>query len=83
MEDDRWPNICRREIIRGIKNKNETRWGNGFRNGWGEPTVVYELLNEEANELVRKIEDWIIKGAEQKITIRSSKNRKIQIFPIL
>ena len=47
MEDDRQPKICLREIIRGIKNKNETRWG--------EPTVVQELLNEVANKLVRKI----------------------------
>ena len=86
MEDDRRPKICLREIIRGIKNKNETRWRNGFRkrwNGWGEPTVVQKLLNEEANELVRKIENGIIKGAEQEIQLDLVKNRKIQIFPIL
>ena len=53
MEDRRWPKICLREIIRGIRNKNDTRW-----DGWREPIMVMlELLNEEANELEKKIEN--------------------------
>ena len=84
MEDDRCPKICLREIIRGIKNKNKTWWGNGFRKRWngsGEPTVVQVLLNEEANELLRKREDGIIKGGEQKIQLDLVKVQKSKYFP--
>ena len=38
-------------------------------NGWEEFTVVQKWLNEEANKLVSKIEDGIIKDAEQKIQL--------------
>ena len=84
MEDDRCPKICLREIIKRIKNKNETRWGNGFRtrwNGWGEPTVVQDLLNEEANELVRNTENGIIKGLEQRIQLDLTRIEKTKYFP--
>ena len=79
MEDDRLPKVCLREIIRGIKNKNETRWRNGFRkrwNGWGETTVAQDLLNEENRKRNNN-------GFRTENTIRPNKNRKVKILPIL
>ena len=63
-----------------MKQDGETALEKGGTDGES-PTVVEELLNGEANELVRKIENGIIKGSEQKIQFHLTRILKSKYYP--
>lgn len=62
MDENRWPKICLREEIRGVLNKNPTKWGKKIEN------IAREMKSENVikmiydNEDGEKIEDEIKKG---------------------
>ena len=44
MEENRWPIICLREEIRGIANRNPTKWGKDFKMAMDEVGKIFRFF---------------------------------------
>ena len=78
--------VCLKDIIRNISNKNDARWGANFRKRrweeWGEPEITTKVMSWEAERTRDIMEKAIKKDIEQEIQEDWTKIENSSYFPI-
>lgn len=76
MEEGRWPKICLREELRGLKNNYASKWGRTVKKAFdevGDGEGLELLANGKISEAKEKIEEGIRTKSDQEIQLRWAK----------